>query len=216
GRAKGRGVTAIDDRRTRSSEGHQPGDSPSGPGPATRRRGRPRWLPLRPHEQPRQPRNAASGRRPGAQALSQVTPRAACSITVMTMEAAGSDYDQMGEAYAAHTERSPWNALYDRPAILVDRNSRRRSIRRPRRAGALQALMAASGGPARLVTHRQMGSSLRHPILPTPRSRLRGDPEATDPPGTSAFGPAACSTSDRYSPLALAGDVRGQRVLDVG
>ena len=29
------------------------------------------------------------------------------------------------------------------------------------------ALMPASGGPARLVTHLQMGSSLRHPILGT-------------------------------------------------
>src|SRR5215471_7337111 len=51
--------------------------------------------------------------------------------------------------------------------LLVDRNSRMRSIRRPRRPGALQALMAASGAPASLVTHRQMGSSLRHPILAT-------------------------------------------------
>src|SRR5215469_8540576 len=72
---------------------------------------------------------------------------------------------------------------------LVDRNSRMRSIRRPRRPGALRALMAAlhspqagapkQGGPARLVTHLQMGSSLRHPILPTPRGRPRGDPGAT-------------------------------------
>lgn len=37
----------------------------------------------------------------------------------MKMGAAGSDYDRMGEAYAAHTEHSPWNALYDRPAILA-------------------------------------------------------------------------------------------------
>lgn len=37
----------------------------------------------------------------------------------MTMGAAGSDYDRMGEAYAAQTEHSPWNALYDRPAILA-------------------------------------------------------------------------------------------------
>ena len=30
----------------------------------------------------------------------------------------GDDYDRMGEAYAAHAEASPYNALYDRPAIL--------------------------------------------------------------------------------------------------
>ncbi len=58
----------------------------------------------------------------------------------------------------------------------MDRNGQMRSIRRPRRAGALRALMPAlhspqagppkQGGPARLVTHLEMGSSLRHPILP--------------------------------------------------
>lgn len=31
----------------------------------------------------------------------------------------GDDYDRMGEAYAAHAESSPYNALYDRPAILA-------------------------------------------------------------------------------------------------
>src|SRR5215831_15552493 len=38
-----------------------------------------------------------------------------------------------------------------------------RSIRRPRRPGALRALMAASGGPARLVTHLQ--STVSPPCL---------------------------------------------------
>lgn len=31
----------------------------------------------------------------------------------------GEDYDRMGEAYAEHAEASPYNALYDRPAILA-------------------------------------------------------------------------------------------------
>jgi hypothetical protein len=51
----------------------------------------------------------------------------------------------------------------------VDCNGRMRSIRRPRRPGTLRVLMPASGAPARLVTHLQMGSSLRHPILGTGR-----------------------------------------------
>lgn len=32
---------------------------------------------------------------------------------------AADDYDRMGEAYAVHAEASPYNALYDRPAILA-------------------------------------------------------------------------------------------------
>jgi len=31
----------------------------------------------------------------------------------------GDDYDRMGERYAAHAEANPYNALYDRPAILA-------------------------------------------------------------------------------------------------
>jgi len=34
------------------------------------------------------------------------------------MDSAGDDYDRMGEAYLDHSEHSPTNALYDRPAIL--------------------------------------------------------------------------------------------------
>ena len=34
------------------------------------------------------------------------------------MSEAGQDYDRMGEAYARHAELGPFNALYDRPAIL--------------------------------------------------------------------------------------------------
>jgi len=70
------------------------------------------------------------------------------------------------------------------PWVLVDRNGRMRSIRRPRRPGALQALMAASGGPARLVTHRQMGSSLRHPILATDHLERRPSGLRPAPPPT--------------------------------
>jgi SAM-dependent methyltransferase len=36
----------------------------------------------------------------------------------MTTES-GDLYDRMGEAYAAHADASPYNALYDRPAILA-------------------------------------------------------------------------------------------------
>jgi len=69
----------------------------------------------------------------------------------MTMEAAGSDYDQMGEAYAAHTERSPWNALYDRPAILALAGDVRgqRVLDVGCAAGALSAALVERG--ARLV-----------------------------------------------------------------
>src|SRR5712692_8106905 len=44
-----------------------------------------------------------------------------------------------------------------------------RTIRRPRRPGALRALMRALRAPARLLTHLLMGSSLRHPRLRTGR-----------------------------------------------
>ena len=69
----------------------------------------------------------------------------------MTMRAAGSDYDQMGEAYAAHTERSPWNALYDRPAILALAGDVRgqRVLDVGCAAGALSAALVERG--ARLV-----------------------------------------------------------------
>ena len=38
--------------------------------------------------------------------------------TDAAMDSAGDDYDRMGEAYLDHSEHSPTNALYDRPAIL--------------------------------------------------------------------------------------------------
>ena len=73
-----------------------------------------------------------------------------------------------------HHQRQPCaahrRAVYAEPVVVT---SQILSIRRPRRPGALRALMTASGAPARLVTHLEMGSSLRHPILATGRLERR-------------------------------------------
>ena len=75
------------------------------------------------------------------------------------------------------------------PWVLVDRNGRMRSIRRPRRPGALQALMAASGGPARLVTHRQWAPRCATPSSPPHEAGFAGTP---GPPTTWNAGLRAC------------------------
>src|SRR6202011_789286 len=81
---------------------------------------------------------------------------------------------------------------------LVDSNGRMRSIQRPRRPGTLRVLMPASGGPAR-------------PRPPPPTGALLSPPHPWHrPPGTLVSEPAACSTSDRYSPLV------GPSLLTVG
>jgi hypothetical protein len=70
--------------------------------------------------------------------------------------------------------------------VLVDRTGHIWSIRRPRRPGALRALMPALRAPAIVVRHRKMP---RHPRLGTGRLER------------PVFEPAACSSSGRYSPL---------------
>src|SRR5712692_9417352 len=66
-----------------------------------------------------------------------------------------------------------------------------RTIRRPRRPGALRALMRALRAPG-APPHPSIDGIVVAPPAPSHR-----------PPGTPAFGPSAWSPSDHYSPLAL-------------
>src|ERR1700741_3742614 len=73
--------------------------------------------------------------------------------------------------------------------MLVARASQIRIIRRPRRPGALRALMPALRAPG---DRRQASTDAILLSPPAPWHR---------PPGTPVFEPAACSSSGRYSPL---------------
>src|SRR5215813_441238 len=80
-------------------------------------------------------------------------------------------------------------------------------------AGRLAGADGCVRGPGAPRHPSTNGLLVAPPHPPHPTKQASRGPRGHRPPGTPAFGPAACSTSDRYSPLAL--DRAGDGVDDV-